>query len=337
MKKYISFIVILAVSSLWNLALMEWYLHTRHEKPLILAQIPESTQRFLTDLGEKIAEGGLHLFILHPVGSFGEDSWTNKNDYGHQAGFVKEETDTLFALYCDVPDSVLIAQVRRYAHEAIQPMAQLMGHYVYPYMVKGRKLPIYLCTSEDSYQTVCSELVGRNDDYSTSWGLCVTLYCGADVQTAGIVINGGSILQREENADKYLKSTLWHEMNHYVYFQSLQLSREVTPYKWVFEGLAEYFSSKVIKQTTQLDADEERMVMSNKLESTFSPLSYNYTGGELFYEYLEQSYGVHKVVSLVRSLYSLPLSQSLAQIGLDTEQCEKEWKEYVVSTYLHSD
>lgn len=334
MKKYVSFLVILVLSALWNASLMGWYLVTRYEKPLVMAQIPESTRRFLIELNDRLLTGINDHFIIHQVDSLSDDAWDNSEDFGHQTNMIKGEDDTLFVFYADVQDSMLINRARLYAYDAIEPMKQLMGDYVYPYQVKGRKLPIYLCTKEGSYQKVCSGLVGSNSDFSDSWGLCVTQYSGVEVMTVGIVINNHSIFTRREHIEEYFKSTLWHEMNHYVYFQSLKLSREVTPYVWVFEGLAEYFASKVWKQTTDLSAEERQKALQNRLESTFSPYIYNYSGGELFYEYLERKYGERYVSQFVRFLYEQPLSQSLTGIGLGVELCEKEWKEYVKTHYI---
>lgn len=333
MNKYVSLLLALSLAAFWNASLMEWYLATRHEKPLVMAQIPESTRRFLVDLNNRLLTGINDHFIIHQVDSLPPDSWDNSGDYGHQTNMAKHEHDTLFMFYADVEDSILVNNARQYAYEAINPMTRLMGKYVYPYMVKGRKLPIYLCTKEGSYQEVCSKLVGSNSDFSDSWGLCVTQYSGTEVMTVGIAVNYYSISARGKHIEEYFKSTLWHEMNHYVYFQSLKLSREVTPYVWVFEGLAEYFASKVWKQTTRLSAEERRKGLQNKLESTFTPFIFNYSGGELFYEYLERKYGEDRVESFIRKLYEYPLPESLSGIGLGTEQCEKEWKEYIRTYY----
>lgn len=335
MKKYVSLFVLLLLAVLWNASLIKWYLVTDYEKPLVMAQIPESTQRFLIDLNNRLLTGINDHFIIHQIDSLTDDMWNNKGDYGHQVNMTKIENDTLFMFYSDIADSTLIERARKYAYEAIEPMKQLMGQYVYPYMVKGRKLPIYLCMEEGSYQKVCAQLVGDNSDYSDSWGLCVTQYSGVEVMTVGIVINNRSIATRRNQAEEHFKSTLWHEMNHYVYFQSLQLSREVTPYVWVFEGLAEYFASKVLKQTTSLSSVERRNALQNRLESTFKPYIYNYSGGELFYEYLERKYGEKYVKQFIRLLYEQPLSRSLSGIGLGIEQCEKEWKNYVKTNYMN--
>lgn len=334
MNKYVSLLLMLILAALWNASLMEWYLTTRHEKPLIMAQIPESTRRFLVDLNNRLLTGINDHFIIHPVDSLPDDVWNNTGDYGHQTNMPKNEDDTLFIFYADTTDSIFINRARQYAYEAIEPMKQLMGAYIYPYMVKGRKLPIYLCTQEGSYQKVCSKLVGYNSDFSDSWGLCVTQYCGTEVITLGLVINNHSISSRREHAEEYFKSTLWHEMNHYVYFQSLKLSREVTPYVWVFEGLAEYFASKVWKQTTSLSYEERREALKNKLESTFTPFIYNYSGGELFYEYLGKKYGETRVRHFIKLLYENPLPESLSGTGLKLENCEKEWKDYVKAHYF---
>lgn len=57
MKKYVSLFVLLLLAVLWNASLIKWYLVTDYEKPLVMAQIPESTQRFLIDLNNRLLTG----------------------------------------------------------------------------------------------------------------------------------------------------------------------------------------------------------------------------------------------------------------------------------------
>lgn len=98
--------------------------------------------------------------------------------------------------------------------------------------------------------------------------------------------------------------------------------------------LSGWVCSVFAKQTTDLSAEERQKALQNRLESTFSPYIYNYSGGELFYEYLGRKYGEGYVSQFVRLLYEQPLPQSLTGIGLEVELCEKEWKEYVKTHYI---
>lgn len=335
MKNFFNVALLLLIPLFWNFGFIHWCLNTRGEPPLVEAVIPESTLAFLDSLANRFLGGDDHL-VLTQVDSISTDSWNNKHDFGYKDsnGFYVYEVDSLFVIYSDVSDFDLAEKTRQYAHNAIEPMKRLMGHYVYPYMVNGRKLSLYLCTNEDVYQNACRALTDGDGDYSKTWGLCVYRYSGYEVQTLGITLNYGSMRRISSNPDLDLNATVWHEMNHYVYFQSIDLSQEISMHTWMYEGLAEHFASQIKKQTTELTNVEKEAVYNNNLSSTFDPFSFNYSGGELFYDYLESRYGELTVNRFIQDIYSSTLDEALYNMGSGTRPAQEGWVRYIENNYI---
>ncbi|MBR5103054.1 MAG: hypothetical protein IKV05_00015 [Bacteroidales bacterium] len=335
MKNFFNVLLLLLIPLLWNCAFIKWCIETRYDAPLTEAVIPESTLAFLDSLSKRLLSGDDHL-VLHRVDSINVDSWNNDHDFGRRDsnGFYVYEEDTMFVIYSDKNDSELLAKTLEYARSAVRPLEQVMGQYYYPYMVNGRKLPLYLCTDEDNYQYACRSLCNDEDDYSNTWGLCVQSYCGYDVLAQGITLNYGSMSRISRDPDLDLKATIWHEMNHYVYFQSIDLSKEITMHTWMYEGLAEYFSSNVKRQTTSLDSVEKKAVYTNTLEASFDPFLFNYSGGELFYEYLKATYGERVVLDFIQDIYTQPLSSALTELGSGMDKARQGWVGYIEKHYI---
>ena len=335
MNKFYNVLLLLLIPLLWNCAFIKWCIETRYDAPLTEAVIPESTLAFLDSLSKRLLNGDDHL-VLHRVDTLDADSWDNDHDFGRRDsnGFYVYEEDSMFVIYSDRNDSELLAMTLEYAKSAVEPLEKLMGQYYYPYMVHGRKLPLYLCSDESNYQLACRTLCDDNDDYSSTWGLCVQSYCGYDVIAQGITLNYGNMKKVSGNPNLNLKATIWHEMNHYVYFQSIDLSKEITMHTWIYEGLAEYFSSNVKRQTTSLNAEEKKAVYTNTFESSFDPFLFNYSGGELFYDYLESKYGQGKVHEFIQDIYSRPLEEAFADLGTGNDQARQGWVGYIEKHYI---
>jgi hypothetical protein len=102
----------------------------------------------------------------------------------------------------------------------------------------------------------------------------------------------------------------------------------------MYEGLAEYFSSAVKRQTTSLSPAEQKAVYTNDFTSSFDPFLFNYSGGELFYDYLEASYGDDAVSDFIQNIYSRPLHEALGDIGTGMEQARQGWVGYIEDNYL---
>ena len=336
MKKYVNVLFLLILPILWNCAFIHWCIKTRNDVPLVEAVIPEETLAFLDSLNNRfIGDGSDHL-IIHRLDSIDTNSWNNTSDFGYNDsnGFYTYEIDSLFVIYADCKDYDLVEKTRQFALSAITPMKQVMGQYVYPYMVNGRKLSLYICSDENMYQKACQGLANSEYDYSNTWGLCVYRYSGVDVMTLGITLNYGSMKRNSSNPELDLQATIWHEMNHYVYFQSIDLSQEITMHTWIYEGLAEYFSSNVKRQTLYLTDEEKNAVYTNDLRSSFSPFIFNYSGGELFYDYLESRYGENELCEFIQDIYSKPLDGVLAEYGTNLEQVRLGWVRYIENNYI---
>lgn len=304
--------------------------------PLSEATIPEGTLAFLDSLSNRLVGGGDDHLVLNRVDTISTDSWNNRHDFGRKDtnGFYVCDVDSLFVIYSDTKDNDLINKVHQFALSAIEPLKDMMGQYIYPYMVNGRKLPLYLCANEDMYQMACRNLAEDEDDYSKTWGLCVQSYSGFDVLTLGIALNYGSMKRLSTEPELNLKATVWHEMNHYVYFQSIDLSSEITMHTWVYEGMAEYFASNVKKQTTALTEDEKGAVYTNTLTTSFTPFSFNYSGGELFYDFLEEKYGEKSVSIFIKDMYSNRLDIVLDHLGIGLERAEQGWVNHIEDNYI---
>ncbi|MBR6757750.1 MAG: hypothetical protein IKM35_04670 [Bacteroidaceae bacterium] len=314
----------------WNIVFMFWCNEIRNSKSLVEVIIPESTKVFLDSIGSRIIEGVDNVVVVE-IDSIDKNSWTNITDYGQDDSddLYRYEIDSLFVFYSDLDELEIINDIQQYAIEAIEPLIEVMGHYIYPYQVRGRKLPIYICNKEETYQKVCQTLTHRNTDFTDTWGLHVHAYCGLETQTSGVILNKGNIYELSNTPEIDLKATLWHEMNHYVFFQSLDLSKELTPYVWMYEGLADYFASLVREQTLLLSESQKQSIMKNTLQSSFDPYTDNYSGGELFYRYFEMQYGKQDVLTLVKSFYTMSLIESFNSMNKDVYQEEQQWKEFV--------
>ena len=335
MKNFFNVLLLLLIPLLWNCAFIKWCIETRYDAPLTEAVIPESTLAFLDSLSKRLLSGDDHL-VLHRVDSINVDSWNNDHDFGRRDsnGFYVYEEDSMFVIYSDRNDSELLSMTLEYAKSAVRPLEQVMGQYYYPYMVNGRKLPLYLCSDEDNYQYACRSLCNDEDDYSSTWGLCVQSYSGYDVIAQGITLNYGNMKRRSSDPNLNLKATIWHEMNHYVYFQSIDLSKEISMHTWIYEGLAEYFSSNVKRQTTSLDSVEKKAVYTNTFNSSFNPFLFNYSGGELFYDYLEATYGERAVREFIQDIYSRPLNEALTNLGSGMDKARQGWVGYIEKHYI---
>ena len=326
--------IIFLLSFLWNLTFILWCQIIRDSRPMIAVTIPESTKAFLDSIGSQIFAGEDNVIIVE-VDSIDDDEWTNIIDYGNldENGLYVYDSDSLFILYSDINDSNLFAQTLSDAHDAVIPLADLMGQYVYPYQIKGRKLPIYICSLDGTYQKVCQELSSSNSDFSGTWGLHVSSYCGTETITKGIILNRENILETSSSPALDIKATIWHEMNHYVFFQSIDLSKELTLYTWLYEGLADYFSSIVKEDTKSLTNSQKQEIKNNTLESSFNPFLCNYYGGEVFYDYTESAYGKQNVLDMVQLIYTMPLPDAFSIMNKDIVIEEKQWKEYALSMY----
>lgn len=210
--------------------------------PMSNGDIPQSTIDWFNGIWNDSTDiGGIYDTIDR-----NPDDWTKYEDIDS----MHRLEDDLFVIYYSAKDSVverkkaIISQ--RYAHEAV-PIGELfMKNYPYPDSINGRKLPIYLAKTVDDFRSICEQL-GHGDPGTWAIGLYCFQYSVSGVYTDGIIISpeawAVSDGQIDENTkDDDLKQTLWHEMNHFMYFTNWDFTQTSEPNLWFTEGLAEYFA-----------------------------------------------------------------------------------------------
>lgn len=212
------------------------------QQPLTNADIPQET----IDWFKKLIDGGSDIGGILGPDDRDPGDWSKYEDID---SMLRIEDD-LFVIYYSKEDSVverskaLICQ--RYAHEAV-PIGELfMKNYPYPSQLNGRKLPIYLAKTVENYRSICKQL-GHGDPGTWSIGLYCFQFSISGVYTDGIIISSkawslSDLLISEDSKDEELKKTLWHEMNHFMYFTNWDYAQTSEPSLWFTEGLAEYFA-----------------------------------------------------------------------------------------------
>ena len=212
------------------------------QQPLTNADIPQET----IDWFKKLIDGGSDIGGILGPDDRDPGDWSKYEDID---SMLRIEDD-LFVIYYSKEDSVverkkaLICQ--KYAHDAVPIGEMFMKNYPYPSQLNGRKLPIYLAKTVEDYRSICKQL-GHGDPGTWSIGLYCFQFSISGVYTDGIIISSkawslSDLLISEESKDEDFKKTLWHEMNHFMYFTNWDYSQTSEPSLWFTEGLAEYFA-----------------------------------------------------------------------------------------------
>lgn len=322
MKRLIYPFVILAVFiGIWLGLLMSLYQKGEEKEAIIYAKIPDETIQFFAGILDAIDQ----FITFDPTTKI--DDWNNDKNYGEDeaTGLLKLE-DEYFIFYFtkgSTKEEKRAKKAQKWAHEAIQPLADLMGKYHYPNDVKGRKLPIYLADTQKSYTRIISILLNRPGlkEQTGSWGMYICTYSKLGCLTKGIVLHPGTWV-----TDKDAKTTLWHEMNHYEFYSSLDFGKIVNPYLWVSEGLAEYFANDYPKLTKK----EIERLNEERLDKTFKYVHDNYIGGQSVYQTLYDKYGERKLKEFIRQVYSNRMEKVYPNsIQVSRNHFEQEWKSYL--------
>lgn len=322
MKRLIYPFVILAVFvSMWMGLLMCLYQKGEEKEAVIYAKIPDETIQFFTEILDAVDQ----FITFDPEPQI--DDWDNDKNYGEdkETGLLKLEDDYFIFYFTRASDreEKRVKKVQKWAHEAISPLAALMGKYYYPKDVKGRKLPIYLADTQKAYTRIISILLNRPNlkEQEGSWGMYICTYSKFGCLTKGIVLHPDTW-----RTDKHAKSTLWHEMNHYVFYSSLDFGKVVDPYLWVSEGLAEYFS----KEYPKLTKSDVKRLDDEHLNKTFKYVYDNYVGGQTVYQTLYDKYGEPKLKEFIGQIYSNQMEEVYPKvIQVSRSRFEEEWKTYL--------
>lgn len=282
------------------------------QRPLTNADIPKET----IDWFKSLVDGGSDIGgILGPDERDPAD-WSRYEDID---SMLRLE-DEYFVIYYSAKDSMLERKKavisQRYAHEAIPIGERFMKNYPYPSQMNGRKLPIYLAKTVDDFRNICQQ-IGHGDPGTWSIGLYCFQYSISGVYTDGIIISpeAWSVSDNQLEADsddKELKKTLWHEMNHFMYFSNWDYSQTSKPSLWFTEGLAEYFSENY---------DRLIYVANHKsfnLTNDFMDGSSEYWVGMTAFLCLERLYGKSVVYNVVSNSYKNSINEAV-QMSIQNE------------------
>lgn len=312
------FLVVLIVFLLSSAIMGQMYKVGKNRPPVIYSEIPQSTIDWLRNINDKLGQLTDQGIVFVSNGPY---NWDNDEDPGVVEQQWSKIEDSNFIVYYK-KDSHHVWEkrardARLWADEAIIPLSNLMGKYYYPKDVNGRKLAIYLCDSQDTYNSLASTLLGQKfSGGAGNTGVTIQQVGPNGCLTRGILINSSvySGLFPPEEA----KRTLWHEMNHYVFFSSIDYGKQIHHFQWVSEGLANYFGNQSDPQIT----DPTKISFIDRycfLDREFPTQSDNpndappqYWAGESFFKFLEQySQGKIGVAKFIGTLYENSTTQAI--------------------------
>lgn len=323
--RFVGFVVLLALVG-GTVLLMR---NARQSVPLRYAQIPEETKKFFRDL-ERLGGDVKIKFTEDPI----TDRWKDETNEGENAGngFFKIEDANFMVYYHNEEEGNRKANlVHGAAMRAIQPLAALFGKYFYPADVNGRKLALYLCRNRSEY----NNLSGTNNPYSIA--VTVVLMSPSGALCRGIFFAPETFTtvnwQPGEPASSLrVQKTIWHEMAHYVYFSSLDLSRPLNPPQWVTEGIAEYASGNTDRVR---DVNVSHLIPLRDFESQrFRSMwvADAYWIGYTAFVHFEKRYSVDRIRYFLQLDYKGPTAPAIEQsTGVSFDRFDQEWQESVRS------
>ena len=287
------------------------------QRPLTNADIPKET----IDWFNSLLDGGSDIGGILGPDDRDPAEWSQYEDID---SMLRIE-DELFVIYYSTKDSVvernkaLVSQ--RYAHAAV-PLGELfMKNYPYPSLLNGRKLPIYLAKTVDDFRSICQQL-GHGDPGTWTIGLYCFQYGINGVYTDGIILSPEAWNVSEDQIeskteDDELKKTLWHEMNHFMYFTNWDYAQASKPSLWFTEGLAEYFSENYERLTTVANHKDFELM------DDFMDGNSEYWAGMSAYLCLEQAFGKSTISDVVANSYKNSINQAV-QMSIPNENL-KSW------------
>lgn len=297
-----------------------------HRPPLMFANIPEATQIFIKQLGRDSRDLGLSYTKQGPF------DWDNNEDLGNDENEKwKSESDANFVVYYhpgnDATWQSRAQEVLHQAQENIDYLKDFMGKYYYADDMNGRRLAIYLPETEDLYKQTISSLMegGSGQGAAGTTGITITQVGPLGCMTRGIVLSP-ICFENPSNGVNGYKRVLKHEMCHYVFFSSLDYSKNIRHYAWVSEGIAEYFSNyrnhKPVFGTDSINTIKQSCHLNKEF-----PLENNssYWAGESFFGFLEAEKGKDAVKNFVKNAYTHSTDSVFVVMKYDPRQLHKKW------------
>lgn len=314
-KKIILLVAVLLLIGLWGWISLSFFNKNKDTPSLSEAKIPQKTIDFFNNVSTNF-----DLKI-----SFNSDLDSNSANKYHSKDFLNIN-DSCFIIYYSAVDSVeeynnaLIAL--KIANDAIINLENLMGDYTYPYKVRKRKLPIYLASTDNQYVDIQKQL--SFSPSKTSVGIFLYEYSYYETVCKGIVISPEAWNSFSTDRIKSFKTTLWHEMNHYVYFSNFDIVTIGYQHLWFTEGCAEYFADDKSRLNNYRDKDVDNFDLTSTNYTTDS-----YWAGYTFFKFIENKYGKDKLSKIIEMSYYSKDETAIENIlKVNIEDLENDWKIY---------
>ena len=286
----------------------------------------------LTDWYDKLTKDGDGHFVINFINN-GPYDFTNDHDPGSDSLSWSKKEDEYFIVYYPKSMNPKVGSFWAnncldIAHDAISDLERVMGHYYYPQEVMdNRKLSIYLPGDPSAYARIINELAGHPVDSGSSIGmtLATITQCGPIVD--GIILHPSCFDPEVDELNGY-RTTLRHEMSHFVYFMALNYGKQLNHPLWVAEGIAEFIgrsrpqvsgadSIRFIDELCQLEEDFP-------VDGSFPNSAY--WAGESFFKFISDSCGRRAPATFITTLYDAPVSTGLATLFPD-QNPKEEWLE----------
>lgn len=305
-----------------------------HRPPLKYANIPDVTKEYLKNLDRSNRDQG---FTISDIGPF---DWDNTSDYGQNQPSVLDSDDPQeewkkvenenFIVYYEYDEDALwqahALDVLRVAQETIEPLKELFGVYYYPSTVNGRRLALYLPSNTAKYkETVCELLEKPNYDITNVAGVTITEIGPLGCLTRGIVLSPDDFDVPDDHINGFVK-VLQHEMNHYVFFTSLNYNNDVHHYLWISEGIAEYFCRRHNGHQVS-DPDSINFIRTKcNLNAEFT-MEASYWAGESFFNFMDQTMGKNTLKSFLETAYQCSTDSVFIKMGMPAPDTHEDWVE----------
>lgn len=276
--------------------------------------------------------GGDGPFVISFVDK-GPYDFTNDNDPGEDDLFWLKKEDEYFIVYYSTElnpktGSFWANNCLEVAHDAVSDLERIMGRYYYPSdVMDNRKLCIYLPENPSEYSHIINELAGRPVDSAGSIGMTLATITQCGPIADGIVLHPSCFAPDVYELNDY-RTTLRHEMSHYVYFMALNYGEELNHPLWVSEGIAEFIGRSRPQvsgpDTIRFIAGQCDLNANFPVDGPFPNAAY--WAGESFFRFISDSCGFRAPTTFLSTLYDAPVASGLAVLFPEGDSKER-WLE----------
>lgn len=322
--KIVAIGVVAGVLSVIALVVTGYY--GRKSTGVTAVQIPPETIRYLEQLAHKLGD----LTFSRKEGSGKNRSNKEDDEQADAGGFRRMATDN-FLVYYNAPDKSRAGDILDYAEESKERMREVFDHFPEARNKNGRKLPIYLASSDDEYDKMTgignrSVACIKSDVYDDAF--ISTMY------VSPAIFRG---------SDEFPRQAIVHEVAHYTHFDIVDFKNTKNLVVWFTEGLASFTAKEEYRMHELGEAYRAgRVIPLTELSAYSNAEAYSSANLRLFYseghsvlKMVEDRYGLKAVTSLVAtSSRDADIDTATRRVlNVTLNQFNALWLNYLSSAY----